>query len=213
MPITFYCPRCNKTLRAPEAAAGKSSPCPGCGAMATCPEPVYEAEVVLVSPRKSPIQQSPPRNPPARPSPAPKPPAVNPYVDLDDDQPYALAAPPPADESAIESRRPCPECGEMILSSAIKCRFCGEIFDAVLKKGSGSGKKPTKANSRTEADAGRDLVIGFLCFAVGAGLTVASYANAASGNGGSRYFVFYGLIAGGIAGMIRGITGLAGSSR
>jgi hypothetical protein len=181
--------------------------------MVTCPEPVYEAEVVLVSPMKPPVQQSTPRNSPARPSPAPTPPAVNPYADLDDDQPYALAAPPPAAESSIESRRPCPECGEMILSSAIKCRFCGEIFDAVLKKGSGSGKKPTKANSRTEADAGRDLVIGFLCFAVGAGLTVASYANAASGNGGSRYFVFYGLIAGGIAGMIRGITGLAGSSR
>ena len=25
MPITFYCPRCNKMLKAPEAAAGKSS--------------------------------------------------------------------------------------------------------------------------------------------------------------------------------------------
>jgi hypothetical protein len=211
--ITFYCPRCNKTLRAPDAAAGKSSPCPGCGAMVTCPEPVYEAEVVLVSPRKSPVQQSPPRSPPPRQSPVQKPPAVNPYVDLDDDQPYALAAPPPAAESSIESRRPCPECGEMILSSAVKCRFCGEIFDAVLKKGRISGSKPKKASSRTEASAGRDLVIGFLCFAVGAGLTVASYANAASSNGGSRYFVFYGLIAGGIAGMIRGITGLARSSR
>ena len=53
MPITFYCARCNKMLRAPDAAAGKSSPCPGCGAMATCPEPVYEAEVVLVSPKKT----------------------------------------------------------------------------------------------------------------------------------------------------------------
>ena len=82
----------------------------------------------------------------------------------------------------------------------------------MLKKG--SGKKPKKTGSRTEADAGRDLVIGFLCFAlVGAGLTLASYANASSSNGGSRYFVFYGLIAGGIAGMVRGISGLAGSSR
>jgi DNA-directed RNA polymerase subunit M/transcription elongation factor TFIIS len=213
MPITFYCPRCNKTLRAPNAAAGKSSPCPGCGTMVTCPEPVYEAEVVLVSPRKSPVQQSPLGNQPPRPSPVQKMPTVNPYADLDDDKPYALAAPAPTAASLIESRRPCPECGEMILSSAIKCRFCGEIFDAVLKKGVVGGKRPKKASSRTDTDAGRDLVIGFLCFAVGAGLTVASYANAASGSGGSRYVVFYGLIAGGIAGMFRGITGLARSSR
>ncbi len=184
MPITFYGPRCNKTLRAPEAAAGKSSPCPGCGTMVTCPEPVFEAEVVLVSPRKSLVQQSPPRNPPPQPSPAPRPPAASPYADLDDDQPYALAAPPPAAESSIENRRPCPECGEMILCSAVKCRFCGEVFDAVLKKGSGSGggKKQKKVSSRTEAEAGRDLVIGFLCFAVGAGLTVSRIRHSARRN-------------------------------
>jgi DNA-directed RNA polymerase subunit M/transcription elongation factor TFIIS len=213
MPITFYCPRCNKMLRAPDAAAGKSSPCPGCGAMATCPEPVYEAEVVLVSPKKAPVQQSAPRSSPPRQPPAQKPPPVNPYADLDDDKPYALASPPPQVQSEIESRRPCPICGEMILSSAAKCRFCGEVFDPVLKKGGGSGKKPRKKSSRTEAADGRDLVIGFLCFAVGAGLTLASYANAASSKGGSRYFVFYGLIAGGIAGMVRGMKGLAGSGR
>ncbi|HKB42380.1 MAG TPA: hypothetical protein VKD72_38495, partial [Gemmataceae bacterium] len=27
-----------------------------------------------------------------------------------------------------EARRPCPMCGEMIIASAVKCRFCGEIF-------------------------------------------------------------------------------------
>jgi hypothetical protein len=101
----------------------------------------------------------------------------------------------------------------MILASAIKCRFCGEVFDPVLKKGSGRGRKPKKASAGTEAAAGRDLVIGFLCFAIGAGLTVASYANAASTGGGSRYFVFYGLIGGGLAGMFRGMAGLARSSR
>ena len=139
---------------------------------------------------------------------------VNPYVDLDDDQPYSLASPAPAAAgSSIESRRPCPTCGEMILSSAAKCRFCGEVFDAVLKKGGrgGGGKKTKKASSRTQASDGRDLVIGFVCFAIGAGLTLASYASAASGKGGGRYFVFYGLIVGGIAGMARGVSGLARS--
>jgi rubredoxin len=29
-------------------------------------------------------------------------------------------------------RRPCPMCGEMIVASALKCRFCGEIFDESL---------------------------------------------------------------------------------
>ena len=125
MPITFSCPRCNKTLKAPAAAAGKSSPCPGCGAMATCPEPVYEAEVVLISPKKTPPatpspQKPPPRNlSPAAPVPK-KPPTVNPYADLDDDKPYALVNPPPpaAAESSPEIRRPCPACGERILAEA-----------------------------------------------------------------------------------------------
>lgn len=50
-------------------------------------------------------------------------------------------APPPAppgapfDAEAGETageRRPCPMCGEQILVSALKCRFCGSVFDAAL---------------------------------------------------------------------------------
>ena len=218
MPITFSCPRCSKTLRAPDAAAGKSSPCPGCGALATCPEPVYEAEVVLVSPKKTPPAKSPPqqshpkKSPPAV-APPKKPPPVNPYADLDDDKPYALVNPPApaAAERSAEIRRPCPACGERILSEAAVCRFCGEVFDATLKKG--KVKKPKKSFSQTSAADGRDLVVGFLCFAIGTGLTVASYANAASQPGGGRYMVCYGLILGGLVGMFRGMSGLARSGR
>ena len=46
MPISFPCPQCGKKLKAPDDAAGKSSKCPGCGGTVTCPEPVYDAEVV-----------------------------------------------------------------------------------------------------------------------------------------------------------------------
>jgi predicted RNA-binding Zn-ribbon protein involved in translation (DUF1610 family) len=46
---------------------------------------------------------------------------------------YAMATPEPAAQPA-EKRRPCPMCGEMILTDAVKCRFCGEIFDETLKR-------------------------------------------------------------------------------
>ncbi len=211
MPITFYCPRCNKMLRAPEAAVGKSSQFPGCGVMVTCPEPVYEAEVVLVTPKNSP-----PRQPAAKSLPPKEPRPVNPYTDLDDDKAYALVNPPTAVEAPAESRRPCSVCGEMILSSAIKCRYCGEVFDAVLKRG--TTKKPRKSSSRSagpdDGSGVRDLVIGFVSFAIGFGATLASFANpVADDKGGGRFFVFYGLILGGIVGMFRGIWTLARSSR
>lgn len=239
MSISFACPTCGKKLKAPESAAGKSSPCPHCGHMAACPELVCEAEVVLVSPGKSPAPRSSAAEPVARPVPrsvpvakivSPPPPAVpvarlvstveEPLVELDDDdgRPYALVNPPQtaAAESSLESRRPCPSCGGGILTGAAICRFCGAVFDPVLEKR--KIKKPRKSFSKnsysqTSAADGRDLVIGFICFAIGTGLTVASYANAASGGGGSRYFVFYGLIIGGLGGMFRGMVGLARSAR
>jgi hypothetical protein len=49
--------------------------------------------------------------------------------DLELEKPVAAAVP-------NGDRRPCPMCGEMIQKDAIKCRFCGEIFDPVLKRAS-----------------------------------------------------------------------------
>src|SRR5262245_2399576 len=47
------------------------------------------------------------------------------------DRPAAREAPA---EAGGDDRRPCPMCGEMIKVDAVKCRFCGEIFDEELKR-------------------------------------------------------------------------------
>jgi hypothetical protein len=58
-----------------------------------------------------------------------------------DDDSYGLSAPParaPAPQKSAD-RRPCPMCGEMIRTTAVKCRYCGEVFDDTLKR-SGHGR-------------------------------------------------------------------------
>ena len=141
-------------------------------------------------------------------------PAVNPYADLDDDKPYAMVDPPPAAAAASESRRPCPACGEFILTTAAKCRFCGEVFDAVLKTGrTQEAKEIDCALARpADGDGVRDLLLGFVSFVLGLGLTLVSFANAAC----QRRREVHGLLRfdlGGIVGMLRGIWGLARSGR
>ncbi len=143
MPISFSCSKCGKKLKAPDSAAGKSSKCPQCGSSVTCPEPVYDAELV---------------EPPG---------GVDPYGDLDSDKPYAVATPASsaAPASETDGRRPCPMCGEMIVATAAKCRFCGEVFDATLKK---AKSKKKKKYSSDEADLSTgDIVVGLLCSVIG----------------------------------------------
>jgi len=110
MSIKVSCPSCGKTLAAPDSAAGKRAKCPGCGELFTVPAAIQEAESLSVAPAAA-------TGEPAS---------------------YGLAEPIPAATSAApavagEQRRPCPECGEMIVASAAKCRFCGAIFDPALK--------------------------------------------------------------------------------
>src|SRR6516162_2664927 len=107
MSISFKCPQCGKKLKAPDAAAGKTSTCPGCGGKVTCPEPVYDAEVVEMTPLESE--------------------SADPYGDLAEGDAYGVVEPLPAASSSTEGRRPCPMCGEMIVATAAKCRHCGEV--------------------------------------------------------------------------------------
>jgi predicted RNA-binding Zn-ribbon protein involved in translation (DUF1610 family) len=84
----------------------------------------------------------------AIPAAAPEPPA------------YGLApAPRPAE---TDDRKPCPACGEMIKRSALKCRFCGEIFDE------GLAREERRRSGGQDADlTAGDWVLAILCSDIG----------------------------------------------
>ena len=145
MAISFSCPSCGKKLKAPDSAVGKSSKCPGCNTPVTCPEPVYEAELI-----EPPLAGS------------------SPFDDLDDGTPYGVSGPAPDEvpDAGPEPRKPCPMCGEMIVATAAKCRFCGEVFDQKLKK----AKKKKKKGSTSYEDehlSGGEIAVAILCSGIG----------------------------------------------
>ena len=67
---------------------------------------------------------------------------------------------PYAENADSGDKNPCPMCGEMIKPGAAKCRFCGEIFDATLKKKAAASD--TDANMTTG-----DWVVAILCSGIG----------------------------------------------
>ncbi len=113
------CPSCGKTLSAPDTAAGKKAKCPSCGQIMVVPEVVHDAEDIYA-----------PAPEPSTPF-SPHPSAGPPENWLD--QLQGTAAAPTASGPGGEARRPCPECGEMIVVGAAKCRFCGAIFDPRMR--------------------------------------------------------------------------------
>lgn len=158
MSISFQCPRCGKKLKAPDSAAGRSSSCPGCGGTVTCPEPDDDGEVVE-------MQLTPA-----------KPKGFDPFADMDDDKPYGVAAGGPASDSDSGNRQPCPACGEMIMATAAKCRFCGAAVDAAPSgpgrvKPKGSKKKKKSAELKSIALYQKAVIIcmagWFLCVVAG----------------------------------------------
>ena len=110
MPIKINCPSCNKTLTAPDSAAGKKAKCP-CGQVVTLPAAANDADTFDIAEE--------------RPSGA-----------------VGQTSAPPVSAPGDQARRPCPECGEMIIAGAAKCRFCNAIFDPTLKLM--EGDKPGK---------------------------------------------------------------------
>jgi len=72
-----------------------------------------------------------------------------------------------AGEVSQDQRHPCPACGEMIVLGAVKCHFCGEIFDETLKK-----QEQKKQKKEIVAAEGGDLsttewIIAILCSGIG----------------------------------------------
>lgn len=141
MAIQVTCPGCGTTLKTSEAHAGKKAKCPKCGGIidipALAPPPANDDEYELEAE-----------------------PAMRGFSD-DELSPGPAQATPTADAG---ERRPCPACGEMIMRDAVKCRYCGEIFDPVLKK------KEQKARAANDTDATMstgDWVLAILCSGIG----------------------------------------------
>ena len=127
--IVFDCPECGRAMQAAEEHAGKQVRCPGCQGVVRVPE----------SGRGAP--------PEPFPEPESRPRASAPRLGAD------------AEDSGDEPRRPCPMCGEMILASAVKCRFCGEIFDPALKRAE-------EKRRRGSGPSDEDLTVGEIVFAI-----------------------------------------------
>ncbi len=68
-----------------------------------------------------------------------------------------------ASEAEDSGKKPCPMCGEMIVATAAKCRFCGEIFDPELRAVEQKKKVPA-----ADADMSvGDWVVAVLCSGIG----------------------------------------------
>lgn len=134
MPIKVNCSSCGDQFKAPDNAAGKRTKCPTCGSPIEIPTSSASEEIFE-----------------AEPAPPPQ------FTDED----FELE--PPPELPAGESRKPCPMCGEMIQPEAVKCRYCGEIFDPVLKK---KQQKATAVEDDVDMSTG-DWALAVLCSGIG----------------------------------------------
>ncbi len=157
------CPSCQKKIKAPDSAAGKKAKCPSCGAVMMLPAPVQDAE-----PFGQDAPASDPFSTPAGNS------GIGGLLDEADDM-YSVERKPSGDSSSDPfatgsssvadsqvPRRPCPACGEMIIMSALKCRFCGEAFDPGLKR-----KQRRGGGGEDDDLTGGDWLIAIICTGIG----------------------------------------------
>lgn len=109
MSISTECPECGKRLKAPDTAAGRKAKCPQCGTAVRIPQSADGDDVFDTE-----------------------------SLGEDDggevEEGYGLGAAPPRRSTPVADRRPCPMCGEMIKAGAVKCRYCGEVFEEDLKR-------------------------------------------------------------------------------
>ncbi len=136
MPIQVTCPSCKAMFKASDSAAGKKAKCPKCGGAIEIPAAVPAEEVFDAEPDT-------PRQ-----------------FDEDD---FAVE-PPHALPAETGDRRPCPMCGEMIARDAVKCRYCGEVFDPVLRA---QEQKKTKSASGDDDLTPLEYFVAILCSNIG----------------------------------------------
>jgi predicted RNA-binding Zn-ribbon protein involved in translation (DUF1610 family) len=160
MPINMNCPSCAKALTAPENAAGKKAKCPACGQIMIVPEVVFAAEE-FGDPGPEPVSHD-----------------YNLMGAFPGTTPWQSPADPtlPAPEPV---RRPCPLCGEPIVATAAKCRFCGAVFDSRLRGSSmhgGQGFQGYAMPQGLPAERIKQIQNYFMawwvCLAVGVGLCI-----------------------------------------
>ncbi len=167
------CPSCQKKIKAPDSAAGKKAKCPSCGTVMMLPALAQDAEVIN--------QDVPLTPPPSDPLSTPlggggisdlldeaddmysleKTPGGTGGASPSSSDPFASGSAPSAVDSGVP-RRPCPACGEMIIMSALKCRFCGEAFDPGLKR-----KQRRRGGGDDEDLTTGDWLVAILCSGIG----------------------------------------------
>ena len=162
MPIQFQCTWCGKKINAGDAFAGKSAKCPGCGGVVQVPAASASPPAQTGGFGNFPAPNEPPQfgaqqyGPPPSSSGSIGPPPGG-VFDAED---FSTAPQSPV-PSAGDERRPCPACGEMILQTAAKCRFCGEVFDSTLRRTSG------KRNGKDDPMTGLDWFLVIMCGGIG----------------------------------------------
>jgi predicted RNA-binding Zn-ribbon protein involved in translation (DUF1610 family) len=119
VPVQVVCRSCTGTFLAPDSARGKRARCPSCGGEINIPN--SGALDDILEPEITPVGAMAPAN------------LISPQ------------APIPSEAE----RKPCPMCGELIQRSAVKCRFCGEVFDPKLR---------ASFNQATESDTNLSVV-------------------------------------------------------
>ena len=103
MPIALFCPHCNTTLSVPDQYAGRRGRCRRCRESVKVPQSSDPAALAIVQEAIA---------------------DADPVTEAEEAE---IAAGPD------DRRRPCPACGELILVTAVKCRYCRELFDPSLR--------------------------------------------------------------------------------
>jgi predicted RNA-binding Zn-ribbon protein involved in translation (DUF1610 family) len=208
MSIIMNCPSCGKNLAAPDGSSGKKAKCPTCGQIMVVPDIVHDAEEfgsMLPEAEPAASAEGPGDfnnfNEPAT-SPGDFGPAAEWLNALQGGGSTPAAAGPGGD-----ARRPCPECGEMILVRAVKCRFCGAVFDSRLRHVSRAGGQSYNGFAITSMILG--IVSLFtLCFGIVFGIVAIIFSVIASqGMNRTRNFEGKGMAT---AGMVMGLLSSVG---